>query len=235
MLTSLTRGFAAIAALWALRLALEAVGSETALLLWALATGWSLLAALLLRPERTRIAALGIVLLSGLQLLLPSASTYSALTLLLWIAVCFAATADDERELALVLRVLVTAAYAFAAAWKLLPTWLDATQLAGIVGRADHLTWLRPLVGSSAGPPLAAAAFAIELWLAIGLWLRRTRVLTAALGLGFHLALVVLAATNLRSVVYLTVLNLGLVALYPAFWVELRRPTRAPRRPTSRV
>lgn len=74
----------------------------------------------------------------------------------------------------------------------------------------------------------AVATIVVELAIPALLWSPRTRRNGAALGVAVHLALCLTAISNVTAFGNLVLLNFGLVALYPAFWVDLRPTASGP-------
>jgi hypothetical protein len=182
---------------------------------WPLASLlWVVPGILLLRGRCVRSATVAVAALSAAGFVVGRGGD----EFLLWIAVILLATEDHQRERALLLRTMVTVVYAFAALTKLNPVWLEGHQLVRIANRSDYMEPFLPLFTSPAGRWMAMAVVVTEAWLAIGLWLDRTRAVTALLGIVVHLALTVAAAETLEGLFNLVPLNFGLVAMYLAFW-----------------
>lgn len=92
------------------------------------------------------------------------------------------------------------------------------------------MEWAEPLVAGNFGVLLAVGTVLVEFGLAIGLWNPRTRAVTVAIGIALHVTLTFVAAMTWdRGLIFLVVLNFGLVAMYPTFWVWRDTP------PTSRA
>ena len=108
----------------------------------------------------------------------------------------------------LLMMVQVSVCYLFAALSKINPVFLSGDVL------GDHVWWPLP---NWVFPPLALATVAVELALAIGLWLPRVRALAALMGLGLHASIVLM----LREPVVLVTFALACLAIYPLF---LSRP-----------
>lgn len=136
--------------------------------------------------------------------------------LLAWLAAIVLLTGGAPTERAFLLRVNTTTIYVFAAASKVNPSWLAGEGVLGVGVVRDVL-----------GPAVAAAvplvAILVEASLALGLWFRRTRAATAVIGIVFHAAIVVTISTSFADVLFLTVLNFGLVAAYTAYWHPIGR------------
>ena len=100
---------------------------------------------------------------------------------------------------------------------KVNPAFLAGDQLLHLASTRPRFEVLEPLAASAWGVVAAWGTVVIEAWLAIGLWLRRTRVVTAVLGAVVHVVLVAAASRGLGGVVSLTVLNGLLVVGYLAY------------------
>lgn len=107
----------------------------------------------------------------------------------------------------LLMKVQLSVCYAFAGLSKLNPAFLSGVPLAGWM-RWELPAWLT--VGAAAG------TVAAELFLALGLWFSRTRRLAVLLGVGLHLSIVVLLASQ---TVALTAFALMCGCLYPLFFL----------------
>lgn len=144
--------------------------------------------------------------------------------LLLWLAVILLVTDRHPDERALLLRICVSCVYGFTALAKTNPSFLAGDQLVWITKTRPHMGWAHDLMAGPVGVLLATATVVTEFWLAIGLWLPRWRTATAALGAGLHVILIPVAATSwTRGVLFLLVLNAGLLVMYPAFWRPVPR------------
>jgi hypothetical protein len=153
--------------------------------------------------------------------------TNSPVALLFWASVIVCVSEGRPHERALLLRVCVTCVYAFAALTKMNPAVLAGDGMVRIAMTRPHWQWALELLSGPVGVTLAWVTILVELWLAVGLWFRQTRLATAALGVGLHVLLLPVAATSWGSgLAFLFVLNFGLVAMYPAFWTSIR-PVRA--------
>lgn len=146
----------------------------------------------------------------------------SPLFLMLWAAVIVTATEGQPLERALLLRVCASTVYAYAALSKINPSWLAGEGVWNIANTRPIMAPFLDLFSSPAGVALAVIVVAVEGWMAVGLWFRRTRTITAAMGLVLHTAMLPVAASSLSGLTFLVVLNFGLVALYPAFWHDWR-------------
>jgi hypothetical protein len=214
------RLFGVLVLFWALYVASTPPGPGTAWWLWPLVGAVSAVpAVLLLRVRHVRAAAVAVALLAAAGFLRGRGGD----DFLIWLAVIVAASEGHPRERALLLRVMLSTVYGFAVLSKLNPAWLAGDQTLDLVQSQAHLAPLLPLVTSSFGPALGWAVLAVEAWLAIGLWFQRTRMPTAVVGMLTHAALIVAATESLDSFLLLLPLNLGLVAMYLAFWHPVRK------------
>ncbi len=92
--------------------------------------------------------------------------------------------------------------YLFGALSKLNPWWLAG----------DELRWsLRVTLPSSFYPPLAVAVVATELFIAVGMWFRPTRLPALGVGVGLHAGIVVLMHERLPLMAF----GLVCLSLYP--------------------
>ncbi len=184
---------------------------------------WFLTCGALVVNRGVRYAGVVLAGLAWVQVFWPSlAATATPQTLLGWFGLLLAVSEGCPRERALLIRVCVTCVYAFTALSKLNPAFLAGDQIVELARTREQLAAFRPLLAGSAGVAVAWLTVATEAWLAIGLWLRRTRVATAILGVVLHVVLVVVASRGWAGVTFLTVLNGGLVVGYLAFFVPLR-------------
>lgn len=111
------------------------------------------------------------------------------------------------------LRVIVTSVYLTSGATKLVnPTWIDGTVLhERIVWYADEIpaAWLADLATARwFAAAIAPAAIATELFLAVGLWWRRSRQFAVAVAVAFHVAIEVTASVQIFSYAAITALLL---------------------------
>ncbi|MFA9431675.1 HTTM domain-containing protein [Egicoccus sp. AB-alg2] len=176
---------------------------------------WLVPAALLLLGRRTRLALTLLLCLSLGGYVWGVGGDY----LFSWLAIILLATHEHPFERALLLRVMVSVVYGFAVLSKLNPVWLAGDQIAVLGRKVWQLQPFRPILLSSWVVVIAVAVLFVEAWLAIGLWFRRTRVPTAFLGVLTHCMLIVGASRDLLAFSDLLALNLGLLAMYPAFWL----------------
>lgn len=183
--------------------------------------------------QRVPLASVLILALIGLEFVLRTPQL-TGLELMAWLALIVATTEGHPKDRALLLRTCASVVYAFVALSKLNPSWLAGDGLVGLVTSYDHLAMFRSVVESpGVAVTMAVAVICLEGWMAIGLWHRRTRTVTAVVGVLLHLGLVAVASTNVWAVVHLSVFNFGLVACYPAFWAEYRRLPRSGEVPAS--
>ena len=220
------RLFGLLAAVWSMRMVHLAVAvheGTTSGWLMAMAALWALASGYLLSGRLVPAASVLVIALILAEYLIRQSLMLDGLALLFWIAVIMAMTEHRQNERALLLRVCVTVVYAFAALSKLNPSWLAGD---GLVRLAESRPQLDPLVdhfASSAGIVLAGLVVAVEGWLAFGLWCRRTRLASAAIGVAFHLLVASASISTVTGLSHLVVLNFGLVVMYPAFWHPVRR------------
>jgi hypothetical protein len=215
MQVTFPRLFGVLVLFWAIFVASTPPGPETPWWFWPMVGVVSCVpAVLLLRVRHVRAAAVAVVLLTAAGFLRGRGGD----DFLFWMAVLVAASEGHPRERALLLRVMLSTVYGFAVLSKLNPAWLAGDQTLDLVQTQAQLAPLLPLVTSSLGPALAWAVLAIEAWLAIGRWFQRTRLPTAVGGVLTHVVLIIAATEGLDSFLLLLPLNLGLVAMYLAFW-----------------
>jgi hypothetical protein len=187
--------------------------------LWTVASVWLLLG------RHVPVGGTLLVLACGVQLVGQPTLGNEPAVLLGWAGMLIAVSEDRPRERALLLRVLVTSVYAYTALAKLNPSFLSGEQLTYIAESRPQMGWTLGLASGPLGSLASWGTVLVELSLAAGLWFRRTRFAAAMVGCALHVVLIAVAATAWgRDVGFLLVLNLGLVALYPAFWVEVRPP-----------
>ena len=218
------RALGVLALLWAFRALVWHGGGWSSVEAFLIATSmFALGGAWLLRGRRVPIGAGLVAAGCGLQLASTPARGSEPVILLLWVAAIIFVTDEHPGERALLLRVCVSCVYGFTALAKINPAFLAGDQMVNIAMTRPHMGWTLALVSGPAGVALAWGTVAVELWLAVGLWFERTRLLTAATGVAMHLLLVPVAAFSFDgSVPFLLVLNGGLLAMYPAFWYDLR-------------
>lgn len=184
--------------------------------LWLL-TSVTLLTGRLIHVAGGALAVLSMVLVVG-----PGSRLDSALALLWWVGVTLALTEGRPDERALLIRATVTIVYAFAALAKMNPSFLAGEQVIGMAVDRSQLNGLEDLMRSNVGLVLSWLTILAEAWLAIGLWIRRSRIATACLGAGLHLVFIVAANNGTHwDIAFVTVLNMTLVASYLAFFHPL--------------
>ncbi|WP_456599839.1 HTTM domain-containing protein [Blastococcus sp. SYSU DS0616] len=124
----------------------------------------------------------------------------------------------DDRWHVFLLRAQLTIVYAFAAVTKINGTYLSgdvlarATERSVLLGDVAIPMWL--LVIASAG------AIIVEGGLAVALWFRHTRLPAAALGIAFHVPLVLATTYGWSGGAQLFVYSAMALALYLPFWVD---------------
>lgn len=210
-------GVAALA--WAITLTPGAAAFPVPWLRWCYLGVWVAAGLALLVRRGVPVAGIVLAVLAFHRVFWPDPSaTGSPQTLLGWFALIVAVTQGSRGERALLLRVCVSCVYGFTALAKLNPSFLAGEQIVYLAATRDHLEVFQALAASGWGVAAAWGTVLVELWLAVGLWWRRTRRATAILGGAFHLALVLVASGGFAGVVFLGVLN-GLVVLgYLAFF-----------------
>jgi hypothetical protein len=219
MSLSFPRTFALLVGLWSVRLAYLAwtvPGGRW--FLGGMAACWVLAAVLLWQDRRTGLVSLLVAGLAVAEYLLFSDWGMYALIFLAWVGVIAAACQGRPEERALLLRVLVSVVYGFAALTKVQPWWWAGDNLLSLARARGQAAFLEPLLHGPLLPVVATAVILTEAVLALGMWHRRTRAATAVLGVLLHLCLWAPAVQGVDSGANLAVLNFGLVALYPSFW-----------------
>jgi hypothetical protein len=226
---SISKVLAVLSVVWAGRqvfLAVELQGGTivtTFFLLWALL--WLLLAFFLWRGRFTVWVALVLTAMCAAELLLLNMWAEYAIMLVGWLALSLLITPRGQLDQLFVARVLLSTVYAFGALSKLQPSWMAGDNLYYLAATRPQAAWIEPFLVQPWLPIAAAAVAASELWLAIGLWFPRTRLLTAIMGIVLHVTLTVMATVGgMNGLLHLVALNGGLVLLYPAFWHELQLP-----------
>lgn len=190
-----------------LALRLPAAFEMPAVLLLCL--GWIACASALILVRQVRLASAGLAVLVVLFTGWPELHNQH-LWLVGWVALGLAVF--SEPPLGWYLRAQLTVVYAFGAAAKLTPWFLSGDVLAATAGSR----WMAP---QTVWALLAVVTVAVEGWLAIGLWLTKTRKVTALIGVLFHVGVVVAMTAGVASFVRMVVFNGLVVALYlPFFW-----------------
>ncbi len=220
MQAAVPRALGVLALLWAVRGIVWPPGSwdsaelyEFTILTIAVAGSW-------LVVGRSQVVGAALLLVGTVVYVLAEPTTsVSPVALLAWMALIVMVTDQNPQERALLLRVCVSCVYGFTALAKLNPSFLDGDQIYWIAATRDQMAWSMDLAVGWPGVVAAWCTVALEGWLAIGLWFARTRRITAVIGVMLHLVLVPVASMSWdRGVLFLLVLNGGLVAMYPAFW-----------------
>ena len=220
--------------IWGLRGIVETM--VTGQMFWAATTLlWLLVGGYLVALRRIRLASLGVISLSVLELIV-RVPNLTGLELLIWLALIVAVTEGRPHDRALLLRTCTTVVYGFTAVTKLNPSWLAGEGIAGLIVRQPQLSGLEFIAHS----PLLSRSVAVlvvltEGWLAVGLWHPRTRAMTALMGVLMHTAFVAVATPNSWATAHLIVLNFGLVCSYPAFWSGIRGPANPSPAPSERA
>ncbi|MFP3906833.1 MAG: hypothetical protein ACLFWR_07355 [Acidimicrobiales bacterium] len=198
--------------------------------LWLGFTGlWLITSVLLIAGRLVQIAGASLAVLSMTLVVGPGGDLHSGLALLWWVGLTLAVTEGHPEERALLIRATVTIVYAFAAIAKMNPSFLAGEQLIGMAVDRPQLSGFEELMRSNVGLVLSWLTIAAEAWLAVGLWIRRTRLATAILGAGLHVVFILAAHNGTHwDIAFVTVLNLTLVASYLAFFhpLELGRSAR---------
>lgn len=203
--------------------------------LLVLASTWFVAASALLLGFATRYAGALITVLAAYVLLLDQ-QTYSNHLYLFVLIVGLLTVADsgaalllDSRRRArarvlawpvLLLKVQVSLVYGFSAVAKLTPQFLTGDALAQTLKTEGWLIipgdWRTSRVTSA----LAAIAILVELFVAIGLWIPRTRSLAVVCGLLLHATILTILDSSRLS---LGIFAMELLALYPLFFGSLAR------------
>ncbi len=190
---------------------------------------WVVAALLFVLGWKTRLAGTALVLITGYTLILDE-QTYSnhlyllcLVILLLTIAGSGAVWSLDARRHAirdvaawpvLLLKIEATIVYFFSAMAKLTPSYLAGEILTRSLKQEGWValpaSWRTPAVMTS----LAVASIVAELFVAFGLWSRRTRPFAIVAGAGFHLMII---ATLDSSRLSLAIFALAMLSLYPLF------------------
>ncbi len=189
---------------------------------------WLVTCGLLVAGRHVAVAGAALCLLSLGAMIDPARHLTDGLALFAWIGLILAMTEGRPHERALLLRVLVSSVYAFAAVSKLNPTFLEGHQLVGIFLSRDRWDGVLPFLEGPGGLVLSWGAIATEGWLAIGLWLPRARRATVALGLIMHPTLIAIATYgSVPDVAFLIALNMLIVVSYLAFFEPIGPPNES--------
>lgn len=231
MLVSFRIALGGLAALWSLRGLLILPPAGTPRLVLGFVAGLAILGAVLLAVGREeRAAAWMVAAAAAIHVLLNAGRAEPPSELLVVFAVIVATTVGRNQERVTLLRILVTTVYLFTALAKLNPSFLAGEQIEMILATRPQLTWVTEFVAGGVATSLAVLTIVVEFSLAIGLWLARTRRTAAAVGVVTHLLFTLAVGRGAAGVVYLVVLNFGLVAAYPAFFAPGLAPRRLSRR-----
>jgi hypothetical protein len=219
MTSWLPRAVGAMALLWAVSQQPPAGHFPFAGANWLYLGAWVVVAGLLVVNRGVRVAGAVLAVLALHRVFWPDPSvTGSPQTLLGWFGLILAVTQGRPDERSLLIRVCVTCVYGFTALSKTNPSFLAGDQIVNLVDTRPHMEAFRPLAVSAWGVVLAWGTVLAEGWMAIGLWLRRTRVATAVFGVVLHVLLTAVAARGWGGIAFLTVLNGLLVVGYLAFF-----------------
>lgn len=219
---SVRRVLSLLSLVWAVRQVFYALSAEDPSVSgffvgWTLL--WSVAGVALWLGRRVLVAAGSILVLCAVELVLLGLWADYALILIGWLALSVCLTPRIPNEQLLVAKVLLSTVYAFAGLSKLQPSWIMGENLHKLAASRPQAAWLEPFLVQPWLSVAALAVVATELWLALGLWCERTRLLTAAAGILLHGSLTALAALGgMPGLLHLVALNGGLVLLYPAFW-----------------
>jgi hypothetical protein len=190
---------------------------------------WVVAALLFALGWKTWLAGTGLVLVTGYTLVLDE-QTYSNHLYLLCLVILLLtisgsglvwsldarrhAMADVAAWPVLLLKIEATIVYFFSAMAKLTPSYLAGEILSRSLKQEGWLalpvSWRTPAVMSL----LAVGSIVAELFVAFGLWSRRSRPFAIAAGTGFHLLII---ATLDSSRLSLAIFALAMFAIYPLF------------------
>jgi hypothetical protein len=193
-------------------------------LAWAAFTvAWLVASVALVLGRRT---AIGGGALAGLALVLflgPGNQLADPVGLFLWLGLAVAVTDRRPLERALLVRVTVTTAYAFACLTKLNPSWLGGEQIAALSTSRSQLHPFEELFHTDVAVAIAWSAMVAEGALAVALWFRPTRVV-AAVGGAVMSVVFIFAANNgtVWDIANIIVLTGLLVVSYLAFFCPIR-------------
>lgn len=191
-------------------------------------SAWAVVAVLLWLDRGVLTVSAVVLVMCAVELLVFDIWADYAILLIGWLALVLFVAPHHRHDQLVMARILLSTVYAFSALSKIQPAWLMGENLHKLAATRGQAAWLESFLA----PPwlwvAAAAVVVIELWLAIGLWFRRTRLLTAVAGVLLHLGLTILATRGgMQGLLHLVALNGGLLLLYPAFWQRLL-PDNAP-------
>ncbi|SFR98517.1 Vitamin K-dependent gamma-carboxylase [Agrococcus baldri] len=187
---------------------------------WALA--WATLALFLWLERGTLLISGAVIVLGAVDLLLLDRWYDYAVMIMGWLALALFIAPRRRHDQLFVARILLSTVYAFGALSKLQPSWLIGDNLLSLAATRPAAAWLEIFLVQPWLSIAATALVATELWMAVGLWIPRTRLITAVIGILLHIALTILATRGgMFGLLHLVALNGGLVLLYPAFWQRL--------------
>jgi hypothetical protein len=227
--------FGALCALKAVDIGFRGVGEIPGPLWLGLLALWLVATVGILAGRHLRLACLALIV-SGLGIAF--FSDFDLYNQHLYVIMSTAAILGFARpvEASLLLRAQLTIVYAFAALAKINESFLSGNEL--FRGAVQRPIWdaLIPEPPFWALITLSCAAIATEAFLAVGLWFRHLRWLALAVGLGFHVILVVFMSADLPSLVRLMVFAGAVSILYLPFfedvierqWPKMRPSTPAP-------
>jgi hypothetical protein len=186
---------------------------------WLYVGVWVAVSGMLLLNRGVRWAGAALAVIAFHRVFWPTwGATGSPQTLLGWFGLILAVTHGRPDERSLLIRVCVTCVYGFTALSKTNPSFLAGDQIVNLTDTREHMEWFRPVAVTTWGVVLAWGTVLAEGWMAIGLWLRRTRLATAIFGVVLHAMLTGVAARGWTGIAFLTVLNGLLVVGYLAFF-----------------
>lgn len=204
---------------------------------WALSAVWVASSTAFLVGWRTRLAGAVLALLIA-GVIAADVQLYSNHLYLLALLVSLATVGDagatlswDSRRSAersvpgwpiILMSAQVSLVYGFAALSKINESFLTGGVLSGVVGGGLVPVpdgWIR----FETMLPLALGTVAVEAFLSMGLWMRRTRPVAVAAGIGFHLATILLMAPVLEFLVF----SVTLVPTYALFQCSAPTVSRA--------
>ena len=207
-----------LAAIWTPILQRDVLAWDSEATRLAFLGAWVAVTVLLVLNRMVAPPGAGLTALAAILFLWPGDRLGEALAMFVWVGVIIAVTEGRDEERALLVRVMVTTVYAFAALTKLNPSFLSGEQLIALSLDRSQLEPFESMLRAGWAQPLSFGVIALEGWLAVGLWIRRTRVPTIVVGAVAHVAFV-LGAHNgtVWDVAFVTVLNGTLVVSYLAF------------------
>lgn len=190
---------------------------------WAFVVLWVVASVGLATGRRVELSSATVAILSVGAPFLSGWVLYNFhLWLLASVGAVFALMRPAEQFVSL--RLLVSAMYLFAGLAKINGVWLSGVVLHTTVERGPFSWGWMPEPVWAAG---AVAVVAVELWMSVGLWFRRARDVTVAVGVLLHLGMVVTMLQGVVQASQFVAFAGGPVVLYLAFYAEapaLRRP-----------